>query len=474
MIKNPATSFPLTELSEAQEIQARLIFDTWNNAERLNIKAPWGSGKTLLLIGCIAWFIGQDVDSRFLYISASNEMAAARVSTIRNYIEFDPDYKKVFPHVIPNKKNWGAESFSVERNIISPDATVTAFGIDKTGIGTRGHVVRDDACDRKDLTSEATREMRKGQTLSTWNSRIDKGCCSINIYTPWHTEDANAELEKTFPGRTLTVRVNDRLNGLDVSGLVDGHMSLPEWFGGREGQLARKQELGSREYQRGMQMRAIDTAELIFRESMMRRMDWKEFVKGPVTLYGGFDPAWGRRKSVSITKSGEPCDTAFILGLRSQSGHTLIVEDVQSTESPETMFDLAIDAWMKWRHMSPAISEGRFAFETAFAQGFLYDKLIQRCRERGVSIPFIEHKQHTNKMQRIEALLPFFERGEILFLPQIALIIEQALVFPFGKKVDGLDALEILLTTSRSGNILPSRTAEPAPSPTAGLRRRQF
>jgi predicted phage terminase large subunit-like protein len=494
VMKNPNKGdIPLGRLSMHQQLIAWELYTAWVTGGRIHIRAPWGSGKTLILEGFILWVIGQDVNSRFLLVCAAGDEAKDRLKVIRQYIYDDdkkmgdPDYLHVFPHVKPRYGEWHKEKITVRRDVKATDPTVAAYGVDKTGTGYRGHLILDDPTDIDDLISKAKRESRKQKVRASWISRIDEGCMGAAIDTPWHEDDAMSNLEKPTKHfdlllagwRTLYMAVSEELNSLKLRAVnydeaefsatvrrICGHevfggdgasetdgmitLPLPRWYNGRPGMLMKLAELGTIEFQRGMQMRSIDRSLSPFKQEWIIQRSYDEFRHLTCTLYAMFDPAWGRRKAkvAANNYATNACYTAILLLLRTPNGKILVVEDIQTHESPAECYKLACDAWQRWSR-KPNIEEGRFGFETNFDQGYLFDGLTDYMEERNIMIPFQEYSQKSNKEARLESTLPFFERGDIMFTEEINRVIQQILDFPEGLR-DGFDAFEAALNMARN------------------------
>ena len=174
---------------------ARLFYFTLRNSGNATVQAPWGSGKTIVMLGCLAWAIGQNPNIRIKLVSATNTVAIKRSIALRDWIEKDEDFRRIFPGIAKSDSEWGKTSWTVQRKVAATDPTVSCYGIGSTDIGGRADILFfDDPCDRTDIDSAVTRLSRINAARNTWLRAIDEGGCFFCIATPWHSKDLIATL----------------------------------------------------------------------------------------------------------------------------------------------------------------------------------------------------------------------------------------------------------------------------------------
>ena len=161
----------------------------------------------------LAFFIGHHPELSNMVVRINDKKATETVGAIANIIEFDPRWKKVFPHVVPDKaKGWGAEGYEVMRTDIPygewteiktellPDPTFVGYGY-KSGsiIGSRtnGVFIGDDVHDKYNTASPRKLEEVKEWYRETMSPVPMKGCWKIWNFTPWLDNDLYAYLEAT-------------------------------------------------------------------------------------------------------------------------------------------------------------------------------------------------------------------------------------------------------------------------------------
>ena len=160
------------------------------------IMAPWGHGKTQqLVIGHTLFQLGQDRNQRIGIVCNSDVNAVKRVSAIKEYIERDDDYRRIFPDVLPDKgRGWGKQQLYVERDekARSVDPSVFSAGVFSTGIGGRmdGLVIDDPVDLRNAIQMPALREVVIEAIKNVWLSRLEPWGWLIYVATAWHPKDA--------------------------------------------------------------------------------------------------------------------------------------------------------------------------------------------------------------------------------------------------------------------------------------------
>jgi hypothetical protein len=89
----------------------------WARDRDALILAPMGHGKSSdIAVGLPAYLLGVNPNNRIKILSANDDLAKDRVGLVRTYIEDDADYRRVFPHVQPARKDaWTKSKLYVAR-----------------------------------------------------------------------------------------------------------------------------------------------------------------------------------------------------------------------------------------------------------------------------------------------------------------------------------------------------------------------
>ena len=225
-----------------------------------------GFWKTVTFVTLDAFLIGHNFHMTGIITGANDQNCVNIAKQIANIIEFNPEWKQVFPHVVKKEKAWGAEGYWVQDNRISREEweQKQAGIIDPTFVGGGSkssingkhpslflHV--DDLHDIDSWKSELERrnikETYQGQIsktmiyrddkLVTWNymlgvpfskedtllSTIDSGICVVQII-PCMTRAAE--------GEGVYIDGVNPANGVIYDDIIGWwHLTAPERFGVR-------------------------------------------------------------------------------------------------------------------------------------------------------------------------------------------------------------------------------------------------
>jgi hypothetical protein len=172
-----------------------------------------GSKTTVFTKFFYAFYIGHHPERSGAIIRVNDDKSNETTQAIASIIEFDPNWKEVFPHVVPDKaKGWGANGYEVMRNDLPyeqwqniktkllPDPTFVGYGW-KSGsiIGSRwnGLVVADDVHDEVNTSSSRQLQSVKKWYTDTYAPCLMEDAMEIWNYTPWLSNDLYAYLETT-------------------------------------------------------------------------------------------------------------------------------------------------------------------------------------------------------------------------------------------------------------------------------------
>lgn len=119
----------------------------WERGKGVVINAPVSHGKsTVVAVGMPLHALSQDPNIRVKIISATDDLAADRVTGIRSIIDNSPEFRAYCPHVRASKKDreavsakkmWARKKFFLQRSGQSLDASVEGYGILSSGVGGR-------------------------------------------------------------------------------------------------------------------------------------------------------------------------------------------------------------------------------------------------------------------------------------------------------------------------------------------------
>ena len=188
------------------------------NGKYAGILAPWGHGKTEQIVAQVMWRIARNPNIRIKMVCNDATSAAERVSEVKRYIENDKDMKRIFRVVPDEESGWQKHQIFVRRKAKSKDATLQAYGILGTIIGSRADLlIADDPVDLKNaILQPVSRESVKKAFLNSYSSRLESDGFVIYIATIWHEDDLTSVLLGMEDYSFLVMSVNDAMTGIDI------------------------------------------------------------------------------------------------------------------------------------------------------------------------------------------------------------------------------------------------------------------
>jgi len=262
------------------------------------ILAPWRHGKTeQVVIARTLQFLGENHNNRVFIVCNADDNAAARVESISKYIEYDKDYHLVFPNVRPgNKTEWGRHKLMVQRQSLSKDGSVEAWGVTTSGTGSGcDFLIVDDPVDlRNAILNPALRPQVKDSFYNVWCSRLAPQGFKIYIATAWHNDDLTAELLKNPEWCFLIIKVSEDFSHFECESPLKGKYNIPLWDQWpREKLISRFREIGSRAFNRGYRQCALSDEDRTF-PSYLRIFKYgvriPDIVSPSWPRVGGMDP----------------------------------------------------------------------------------------------------------------------------------------------------------------------------------------
>jgi len=163
-----------------------------------------------------AWRVGLEPNKTNVIVSANDDSAEKVTKAIAALIEYHPEWKRIFPNILPDTGRWSVEGFSVvdasmpreewakkQSGVIDP--TIIGGGYKSSrliGKHPSGCLVIDDIHDRDNASSERERKavvdilvktilktvIKKDDKMDTW---------LIAVGTPWALDDAYYTMKNT-------------------------------------------------------------------------------------------------------------------------------------------------------------------------------------------------------------------------------------------------------------------------------------
>lgn len=202
---------------------------------------------TFLSTGLLAWEIGKNQNIKSQFICASDAGAEERTTMVGKILK-SGEYRKLFPHIIPDKP-WSSHRLQIKRtaqyidedgNEISDNttegmainATVTGYGVTSAGLGSRSErTIFDDIPTYENAIKSPAEGIHVERAISLkWLSRRETPVGMANkaysisadpwrglfINTPWHNLDAIFQRRTKENYSTIVVGVNQSFTGYNV------------------------------------------------------------------------------------------------------------------------------------------------------------------------------------------------------------------------------------------------------------------
>lgn len=338
------------------------------------ILAPWRHGKTeQVVIGRTLQFLGENPNNRIFIVCNSDDNAASRVASISKYIEYSLEYHEVYPTIRPgNKAEWGRHKLMVQRESLSKDGSVEAWGITTSGTGAGcDFLIVDDPVDlRNAVLNPALRPQVKDSFKSVWCNRLSPNGFKIYIATAWHDDDLTAELRKNPEWCFLMIKVSEDFSCFECESPLKGKYTISLWAQWPKDRLMKRfREIGQRAFNRGYRQSALSDEDRtmpsylkVFRYGVRP----EDVVQPDWPRVGGIDP-FG--KFVVI----------FTLALNPVNGKRYPIEIRRGKWGPTQTVNQLIDAYTTHRHQL-------ICAENNGAQ----EAILQWAREKGdASMPIV-------------------------------------------------------------------------------------
>lgn len=174
----------------------------WQQNQHLILISPRESTKTSFALALALWHIGRNPNIRIKWLGPNDGQAGKRLATIHEIIAHSSLYHMVFPSIKLTAKNSkrpnSATQLNVERDMVSPEATVEASGVLSSGVGARTDLlIADDVCDESSTILQPSMQPKViSKFLSDWMSTLTAKGRVFYIATPWTSQDLTAYLIK--------------------------------------------------------------------------------------------------------------------------------------------------------------------------------------------------------------------------------------------------------------------------------------
>jgi predicted phage terminase large subunit-like protein len=440
----------------------RLIQDFWSwcveNKRYGLVLAPWGHGKSEQTpIARTLYELGRDPSLRIKIVCNTTGEAQKRVISLRRYLEHSKDLRRVFPNLRLGTEETSTSRLTVERPGFAKDASIEAYGILSTGIGSRCDMLLfDDIVDMNNAISKpANRNTVKQAAREGYIPRLESDGVCLWIQTVWHVKDATMDTLKAARAghgfAAMVIRVSEDIERLDIEVAnaegFDAPATISLWDAqwSKENLIHRRDEqaLGAIGFARGYQQRAISDEDALFRDGWFREAGVSRFHledEDPVNYdcFCGVDPAISSRKTANEF-------ALAVVGRHKGDKKLRLLHRVRKKGLSVKGQALAIiHAFDKFRMVKTRIENN--AYQEALRQ-----RLEELAQENGIFLSCEGVPSTKDKALYIGAWSPLVESGRFeIDADRFPDVVEDAITFPLGD-ADMLDAISRATQAAASG-----------------------
>jgi predicted phage terminase large subunit-like protein len=373
---------------------------------RALIELPRDHGKSVQMCIRLLWELGRRPGLRIKIVCATEAVAAERGRFIRDAIASNPGVRSVFPH-LQRGQPWEAERFTVRRPSSALGPSVACLGVGVRATGTRADLlVCDDIVDVTALRSRADRERVKTYFRENLVNLLEPEGRLWYIFTPWHTDDLSAELQRT--GHYQHFR---RAIGPNLEPIWPEHWPIDRL-------QDRRREIGAVAFARAYHLVSVPDGEVAIQPAWVQTWSGAHQYE---SIIAAVDPATGRRHD------GD--NTAVVVLGRTTEG---IVHCLDATARKVTAPDL-----LRWiESVDRQWQPDAILFESNGAFAALRDLLTAHATFGGKLRPIVQTK---DKLSRIRLFGVHVEAGRFK-LQGSADGIDEMTTFPLGEHDDLVDA----------------------------------
>lgn len=284
--------------------------------QNLVIWCPPEHGKSMhFSVWLPLWALARRPNTRICIVSATASQAAKFGRVIRETIERNPVFRRVFPHLIPAHP-WTDTLLTVKRDMISKDPSIQCVGVDGAILGARVDLlILDDVLTPQNTYTATQREKLFQWLQAAFFTRITANGRIIAVGVKWHPDDAYHRLVRDhgFASRCYPA--------------LDPSETTPLWpeVWPLKRLLKRKQELTAMEWRRQYLLDLSPTSSLLFQEAWIE----EACSRGRGIRVVGYEPEPGERLicGVDFGASLTRGRTAFhVLAVSQKHRKTLIAE----------------------------------------------------------------------------------------------------------------------------------------------------
>jgi len=135
--------------------------------------------KTTIVLGYILTLLGENPNLRIKIVCESEQMARQRIKFLKTHLERNPRLRQLYPHLKPaDTESWSSQQLYVERELISPDPSVEAYGVLSAATGSHCVVEGTPIITSKGL--KPIEEIKKGDFVFSITGKFERVIATMN------------------------------------------------------------------------------------------------------------------------------------------------------------------------------------------------------------------------------------------------------------------------------------------------------
>lgn len=404
---------------------------------------------TLASISLPILLLARNPNLRILITSHTHEYSKEILDGIRNHLERNEKFKRIFGDWREGSTKWSDEAITIgprtDPGIKEP--SISTAGVDRPKTG--GHydvIIADDLHTEKNIDSDSARRKVR-RHIQTLYPILERDGSLIIVGTRWHNNDAYAWIISKDEEAVRAGRKPEYVKLIRSAYLPDGRLYFPSKLS-EEFLEQQRRSLEDKLFSVWYLNQSMEESSKIFPRA------WWQFWDGE--FRGGYIPEIvtndGKRIPVYVTMAIDPAYsgqrgsdyTGVTVVGTSQEGVWYVLEARRLRGGPENTMSAIVYMVRKYWPRQVAV-------ETVFHQEVYRLLFIQLLKEHGIRVPVRPYKESTKKSKhaRIEALQPMFKQRKIFLRRGLDDLYQELEDYPEVAHDDLLDSLAQHLSIAR-------------------------
>jgi predicted phage terminase large subunit-like protein len=389
------------------------------------ILLPRGAFKSsVVTVGYVLWRLVEDPDIRILISSETYSQSKTFLTAIKDHIERNEVFRGIFGNLKGEEGVWRQEEITIEgRKRVAREPSISVSGVGMTRVGLHYDlIILDDVVSNNNInTSEQIQKIINHYRLLL--SILDPGKELIIVGTRYSFADLYGHILEEEKGVFATL-IRGAYN-------KDGSLYFPT-------RLTKDFLDGQRKSQGNQHFANQYLNQPLDQDSAMFKVEWIRYFNTPpenTIKYMLIDPATAETKTADFT--------GIIICAVDHNSNIFVLEAINNKSSIGEMIDFVFLKVQQYQiHTSGCVGLETNAVQQTY--GYIFS---EEMTKRKFFFPLTELKNvnHRTKIQRVQALQPWFEGGKIYMRKEQSELFQQITMFPRCKHDDLIDSFSMIL-----------------------------